>query len=103
MMNNTHRFPLCAPPPDGRYFYTRSLYLAAYLSLKGLPLVNVEASSRIVVFAFCDAPEREEWVATFKEGPEAPVDARRFAMVIKDLKRLSDRASCAHCSAIEYE
>ena len=99
-MNNSLLSSLSAPPSDGRYFYTRSLYLAAYLSLKGLPLVNVEASSRIVVFAFCDAPEREEWVATFKEGPQAPVDARRFTMTIKDLKRLSARASCERCSAI---
>lgn len=88
-------------PDDNRYFYTSNLYLAAYLALKGLPLVNVEASSRVVVFVFRDAPEREEWVNVFKHGPDAPVDARRFTMAIKDLQRLSARASCERCSSIE--
>ena len=79
------------PQDDDRYYHTRGLYLAAYLSLKRLPLVNVEATSRIVVFTFRDAPAREEWVTAFHQG-KPTVNARQFALTICDMHRLMKRA-----------
>lgn len=90
------------PRPDGRYFYTSSLYLAAYLSVQGMDLVNVERGSRDTpVFVFRDAIEREEWVHTFKYGPDVPVDARRFTMAILDLQKLIAQASCPSRASIQ--
>ena len=101
MMDQKPTIPIHPPRPDDRYYYTSNLYLAAYLAMKGLPLVNVEAASRTIVYTFRDAPEREGWVDTFKNGPQALVDARRFTMTIKDLQHLTARAACERCSSIE--
>ena len=85
---------------DDRYFYTKSVYLAAYLSLKGLSLVNVETTSRIAVYTFRDASDREYWVQTFDQG-RAVVNARQYAIMHRDLKRLTMQAGCKRCSAIK--
>ena len=79
------------PKPDDRYYCTSSEFVAAYLSLMRLPLVNVEASSNLVVFIFRDAPDRETWVEAFNKG-RTTVNARQFVLAIRDMRRLSEWA-----------
>jgi len=75
------------PYPDGRYFYARYLYLAAYLYAHGMELVNVDKESpEKYVFVFRDAIEREELAHRFEYGPKAPVDARNYATALEELK-----------------
>lgn len=72
---------------NSRYFYTDSLYLAAYLFARGLWLSNAEIDSAgRYRFAFRDVPERKAYVQQFQRGPEAPVDARTFMYAIEELK-----------------
>ena len=85
---------------DTRYYYTKSVYLAAYLSLKGLSLINIETTSRIAVYTFRDAPDREYWIQTFDQG-RAVVNARQYSISHRDLKRLAMQASCKQCSTIK--
>lgn len=75
------------PYADGRHYYARYLYLAAYLYAHGLELVNIEKESpEKYLFVFQDAVEREELARRFEYGPEAPVDARRYAVALEELK-----------------
>ncbi len=82
-------------PRDGHCFYTTSLYLAAYLCLRGLELIKVEHSSNdTTVFVFQDVDERNDLVHQFKYGPSAPVDARRFTQTLIDLAEQVRRSAC---------
>lgn len=76
---------------EDKHFCTTSFYAAAFLSVKGLQLVNINRKNpRRCQFVFQDTPEREELLRVFnfaKEGsPEARVDARKFVIAIKTLK-----------------
>ncbi len=75
------------PYVDDRYCYTSRLYLAAYFYAHGLELVSVEQDSAgQVMFVFRDQEESEAWAHAFKHGPEAPVDARKFALALTELR-----------------
>lgn len=77
---------------ENRYFRTASFYLAVFLLVKGLELVNIDkiSNSKRAYFVFLDCPEREFLVRSFNFGkenlPEVMVDARKFTMAIKLLK-----------------
>lgn len=74
-----------------RYYHTTGMFLAAHLTLKGMPLVRVESNSRTTVYSFKDAPERTEWVSAFEEG-RAIVNARHYALSLRDIIRLTQRS-----------
>ncbi|MDP3296842.1 MAG: DUF5659 domain-containing protein [Thermodesulfovibrionia bacterium] len=77
---------------DDRYFRISSFYVAAFLCVKGLELVNVDkiTDPRRAQFVFLDTPERELFLKNYNFGkedaPEAMIDARKFVMAIKMLK-----------------
>jgi hypothetical protein len=81
------------PYADGRYFYARYLYLAAYLYAHGLELVHVEKESpEKHLYVFRDAIGREDLVRMFEYGPKAPVDARNYAAALEELKFQEEQA-----------
>lgn len=69
------------------YYRTANFYLSAFLCCKGLDLINIDkANPHRATFVFEDGPEREEWVSLFNFGKEALVDARQYALTLKELK-----------------
>lgn len=73
---------------DSRYFYTSSLYLAAFLYAHDLWVSSAEKeSSGQYRFAFRETPEREHLVRLFKQGAKAMVDARAFVYALEELQR----------------
>jgi len=82
------------PYVDERYCYTSRLYLAAYLYAQGLELINVDQDSAgKVMFVFRDRAEREPWAQAFRNGPEAPVDARKFTLALTELRERVKKAT----------
>jgi Domain of unknown function (DUF5659) len=70
---------------------TDSLYLSAFLLVKGLSLLTIEKlSSKKSLFVFADSSNRESLLNTFNFSPEGTsdclVDARQFISAIKSLK-----------------
>lgn len=69
-----------------KHYKTSNFYLSAYLSCKGLELIDVDKSNpRKAVFVFIDSSERESLVRLFDFG-EAPVNARKYSLTLKELK-----------------
>ncbi len=77
---------------ENKYFRTASFYLAVFLLVKGLELVNIDRTNNAqkAQFVFIDSPEREFWLEAFnfakENSPEVMVDARKFVMAIRMLK-----------------
>lgn len=77
---------------NNKYFRTSSFYLATFLFVKGLELINIDRiDSKKCVFVFVDTPLRELLVGVFNFGkedsPEAMVDPRKLITAIKTLKQ----------------
>ena len=77
---------------ENKYFRTTSFYVATFLFVKGLELVNIDktADPKKAQFVFIDSPGRKLWLESFNFGkensPEVMIDARKFVMAIKMLK-----------------
>jgi hypothetical protein len=75
-----------------KYFKTTSFYVAIFLSIKGLELVDIDktADPKRARFVFIDSPERKLWLESFNFGkenaPEVMIDVRKFVTTIKTLK-----------------
>ncbi|MBI3887988.1 hypothetical protein HY310_02875 [Candidatus Microgenomates bacterium] len=70
---------------------TDSLYLSAFLLVKGLSLSTIERlSNKKSLFVFVDSPNREVWLDQYNFSPEDSsdclIDARKFISAIKSLK-----------------
>lgn len=74
------------------YFRTTNFYTACFLFVKGLELVNIDATidPKKAFFIFLDTPEREFLLKSFnfaqENSPEVVVDARKLITAIKTLK-----------------
>ena len=73
------------------YYLTSGFYIAVFLYIKGLQLVDIDRSNpQRAQFVFADSPLRENLVRQFtfseKNFPEVMVDARDFQVAIKTLK-----------------
>lgn len=69
------------------YYKTSNFYLSAYLYSWNQELVNIDKENpKKAIFVFIDSLEREELVSAFIYGQEAPVDAKKYAYAIKELK-----------------
>ncbi len=71
---------------DDRYFRTPDFYLAAYLFVQKLWLVNIDRTDRSkCLFVFRDTPERQDLVSNFRYAKEALIDARQYAFAVRKL------------------
>lgn len=75
------------------YFRLTSFYVACFLFVNGLELVDIEEdpiNPKRLQFVFKDSPEREALIHNFnfakENSPEVVVDPRKFVAVIKLLK-----------------
>lgn len=69
------------------YYKTSNFYLSAYLFSCDQELVNIDKENpKKALFVFTDSPERENLVSNFIYGKNAPVDAKKYAFAIKELK-----------------
>ena len=80
--------PAVTPPP--LEFRTRSLYLAAYLRVVGVPLARVERGSQLASFVFSDAEGRcvqleRDYAADRVVGPIAA-----YARAVVEVKKLAN-------------
>lgn len=68
-------------------FRTTNFYLAAYLLAEGMKLLDIDRSNpRRSVFVFAEEPKREDLVHNYNFGQEALVDARKYSLILKELK-----------------
>jgi len=78
---------------DARYFRLSSFYIACFLFVHGLELVNIETDPQNIKrcqFVFRDSPERELLTHNYnyakEDALEVMVDPRKFVIAIKTLK-----------------
>jgi hypothetical protein len=71
-------------------YLTDHLYLAAYLSCSGHPIIGTSWAGDRVSFVFCQTAELSADAASFMSG--ALIPARRFAFEVLKLKRLLPRS-----------
>jgi len=73
---------------NSRYYRTKNLNLASFLLAKTQQLVNIDKSNpKRADFVFVNSPELMDLVESFHYGKECLVDARKFALAIKELKQ----------------
>ncbi|MEK7570107.1 MAG: DUF5659 domain-containing protein [Patescibacteria group bacterium] len=70
-----------------KHYKTSSFYLTAYLLNEGLELVNIDRTNpKRALFVFIDRQEREGLVQNYNFGQTAMVDARKYALILRELK-----------------
>jgi hypothetical protein len=73
-----------------RNYHTDHLYLAAYLTCSGHPLIGTAWSGDRLSFIFCQTAELSADAANFMSGASIP--ARQFAFEVLKLKRMLPRS-----------
>jgi len=67
------------------YFFTKDLYLAAFVKAKGVRLVETVKQGNIATFGFERTDNLEELIKGYFEGTET-VEAIKFVEAVKNLK-----------------
>jgi hypothetical protein len=73
-----------------RNYHTDHLYLAAYLTCSGHPIIGTTWAGDRLSFVFCQTAELSADAANFMSGGSVP--ARRFAFELLELKRMLPRS-----------